>query len=116
MADFNQATTSPSNQSFTVGATAISEGSNNPGFGISPAYVNATEFAGRYLQATTSAKSEQLQLLKVRTYYGRPLDGQLVPFQLPDPWSLEVIGQPPLGVPVDPGGGGSTNDFDIWYF
>ena len=85
MADFNQATTSPTNQSLTVGATPISEGSNNSGFGISPTYVNATEFSSLYLQAATSPASQEVDMGITRYRFAKPLDNRVVPMAIPLP-------------------------------
>jgi hypothetical protein len=115
MADFNQATTVPTSSVLTLLASTLTTGSNNTGFGLSPKYVYGTEFSYTFPQATTAASNLALKQYPIGTYYGRPLDGRSVPYRSPDPWSLEVIGQPPLGAPVgvvvdDP------NEFNIWYF
>lgn len=113
MADFNQATTSPTSENISGTPSAtVAEGANNTGFGISPTYVNADAFAIRFQQATTTPSREEVNASNLRYLFAKPTDSRVVPMRTPLPTEIAtrtVVATVSVGTE-------NPDLFDLYYF
>lgn len=85
MADFNLASSTPTQQDATLASNSFVEGVNNTGFGISPTYVYASEFAVGYALVTTTPTQQAQEMNTLAYLFARPLDNRIVPMRTPLP-------------------------------